>query len=60
MLTYEQKPGSKVIGVRLGKLRVGEIRAVVGGYAYFPGGLKKWRGDTMATVEAVKASLEEA
>jgi hypothetical protein len=55
MLTYENFTGG--VRVLLNGKRTGEIRAAPGGgYRYQPKGSKVF-GDTFATIEEVKASL---
>lgn len=41
------------VNLNLNNKRVGVIRKVDGGFAYFPGGRAKYRGETFATINDV-------
>jgi 8-oxo-dGTP pyrophosphatase MutT (NUDIX family) len=41
------------LNLNLNNKRVGVIRKVDGGFAYFPGGRAKYRGETFATINDV-------
>lgn len=57
MITYQPVPGTQIERVRVDGKIVGEIRPTDGGFYYQPKG-SKLRGDTFATAEDVRRSLE--
>lgn len=54
--SIKYKPSAAGVCVYLGGRRVGIIKKVTGGFAYFPKGHSA--GETFPTVEAVKRSIE--
>jgi len=58
-ITYHQTTDCRILSIRVysGGLRVGTIRAVEGGFRYFPKG-SKVGGEVFTTIAAVKQSLE--